>query len=319
MATLYCYVNKEVQLLSYCRVTTYISIISITIIGQTISKSLHFQVHTLIRATYRKTESAVVSRIRGESTYPRMSMGPNSERRITYSTGLHLSPSEESKDQYATIRPKLHVAEIISIQASERLAEILEPVYETIQNGVTNEGYDSLDRSDIDNDSGFIPNREFKVEDYYGFTNASSISIDCQDWIRCVSSPSSSVYNNSLNDYESKYLEKKFPNHSKLRDICEAQQFPHPDLSRSDKSGCGNCFAHINAQVANDTIKKDIDPEKEPVTVNPNDESEYDDCENMLDEIMQYIETTDNNKVILDPSCLTPNRREGEKIIFLDD
>ncbi|CAH0605831.1 unnamed protein product [Chrysodeixis includens] len=280
VATLYCYVNKEV--------------------------------HSLIKATYRKTESAVVSRIRRDSTYPRMSMGPNSERRITYSTGLHQSPSEESKDQYATIRPKLHVAEIISIQASERLAEILEPIYETIQNGVTNEGYDSLDRSDIDNDSGFIPNREFKVEDYYGFTNASSISIDCQDWIRCVSSPSSSVYNNSLNDYESKYLEKKFPNHSKLRDICEARE-------RSDKSASGNCFAHGNAQVASADIKKDIGPEKEPVTVNQTDESEYDDCEDMLDEIMHYIETTETNKVILDPSCLTPNRREGENIIFLDE
>lgn len=239
-------------------------------------------------------------------------MGPNSDRRITCSTGLPSNQSDDSKDQYATIRPKLHVAEIISIQASERLAEILEPVYETIQNGVTNEGYDSLDRSDFDNDSGFIPNREFKVEDYYGFTNASSVSIDCQDWIRCVSSPSSSVYNNSLNDYETKYLEKKFHNHPKLRDICEAREKIHDLITIN-----GNFLEDKSTQAPNEDIRKENDHETEPVTVKPIEDSEYDDCENMLNEIMQYIETTDNTT--LDPNALTPNRRDGDKIIFLNE
>ncbi|KAH9638452.1 hypothetical protein HF086_016777, partial [Spodoptera exigua] len=290
VAMLFCYINKEVR--------------------------------GLIKATYRKTESAVVSRIRRDSSLPRMSQ--NSDRRITCSTGLPSNTGEESKDQYASIRPKLHVAEIISIQASERLAEILEPVYETIQNGVTNEGYDSLDRSDLDNDSGFIANRDFKVEDYYGFTNASSVSIDCQDWIRCVSSPSSSVYNNSLNDYETKYLEKKFPNHSKLRGICEVRE------KNSDQIIANwNCMEYPAAQShsANEDVKKEIGREREPVAgagarlAKPVDDGEYDDCENMFEEIMQYIETTDNQNtpIPIDPNCLAPNRRDGDRIVFLNE
>ncbi|XP_075971696.1 uncharacterized protein LOC142973647 [Anticarsia gemmatalis] len=272
VALLYCYINKEV--------------------------------HLLIKATYKKTESAVVSRIRRDSTYPRVSTGPSTDRRMTYSTGLASNQGDDAKDQYATIRPKLHVAEIISIQASERLAEILEPVYETIQNGITNEAYDSLDRSDIDNDSAFIQNKNSKLEDYYGFTNASSISIDCQDWMRCVSSPSSSVYNNSLNDYESKYLEKKFPNHSKLpREIR-----PEPK--------CANCMEHQNTQAANEDIKKENGPENR--TAPTRDDLEYEDCENMLDEILQYIETTEN-KVALDPNALCPNRKDDDKIVFLNE
>ncbi|CAH1647194.1 unnamed protein product [Spodoptera littoralis] len=285
---------------------------------------INTEVRGLIKATYRKTESAVVSRIRRDSSFPRMSQ--SSDRRITCSTGLPSNAAEESKDQYATIRPKLHVAEIISIQASERLAEILEPVYETIQNGVTNEGYDSLDRSDLDNDSGFIANRDFKVEDYYGFTNASSVSIDCQDWIRCVSSPSSSVYNNSLNDYETKYLEKKFPNHSKLRGICEVRE------KNSDQIIANwNCmeYAAAQSQPSSEDVKKEIGREREPVAsagvAKPVDDGDYDDCENMFEEIMQYIETTDNHntntntKVTLDPNCLAPNRRDGDRIVFLDE
>lgn len=280
VALLFCYVNKEV--------------------------------HALIKATYRKTENAVVSRIRGDS-YPRMSMGPNSERRITCSTGLP-SPSDDAKDQYATIRPNLHVAEIISIQASERLAEILEPVYETIQNGIVNEGYDSLDRSDVDNDSGFIPNRDNKVDDYYGFTNASSISINCQDWIQCVSSPSSSVYNNSLNDYEAKYIDKKYPNQSKLRDISEVLE------KNSDQIVPKLNSSKYRKDAPNEGVANEVGPEEEPVTVKPNDEAEYDDCENMLEEIMQYIETTDTAaKATLDPSVLAPNRPDGDKIVFLNE
>ncbi|XP_063893171.1 uncharacterized protein LOC110373470 isoform X1 [Helicoverpa armigera] len=282
VALLYCYINREV--------------------------------HSLIKATYRKTETAVVSRIRSDSTYPRMSMGPNSDRRITCSTGLPSSQSDDAKDQYATIRPKLHVAEIISIQASERLAEILEPVYETIQNGVTNEGYDSLDRSDLDNDSGFIANRDFKVEDYYGFTNASSISIDCHDWIRCVSSPSSSVYNNSLTDYETKYLEKKFAIQSKLREITEVREKNSDEIIAN-----WDCLGYRSSQADSEEVKQEVGPEREPVTRKTTDEALYDDCENMLEEIMQYMETTDSAKVTLDPNSLAPNRRDGDRIIFLNN
>lgn len=233
-------------------------------------------------------------------------MGTNSERRITCSTGLP-SPSDDAKDQYATIRPKLHVAEIISIQASERLAEILEPVYDTIQNGVTNEGYDSLDRSELDNDSGFIANKDYKVDDYYGFTNASSVSINCQDWIQCISSPSSSVYNNSLNDYEPTYLEKKYPNHSKLCDISEVRE------KNSDR-----IIADCNCLEPN--VRNDNGPEKEPVTMDTKDEVEFDDCENMFEEIMQYIDTSDTaGKAALDPNVLAPNRPDGDRIVFLNN
>lgn len=221
---------------------------------------------------------------------------------MTYSTGLPANQVEDSKDQYATIRPKLHVAEIISIQASERLAEILEPVYETIQNGITNESYDSLDRSD--NDSGFIPNRDSKVEDYYGFTNASSISIDCQDWIRCVSSPSSSVYNNSLNDYETRYLEKKFPHHPRL----------HRDIKIDPK--CSKCIEYRNAQANVEDIKKDKGPESQAGASDVRDD-EYEDCENMLDEIMQCMETTES-RPSSEPKNVT-NRKEDDKIVFTKD
>lgn len=245
----------------------------------------------LVKATYKKTENAVVSRVRRDSTHPSFA---NSDRRMTYSTALP-PKSDDIKDQYATVRPKLHVAEIISIQASERLAEILDPVYETIENGVTNEGYDSLDRSDADNDSGFIPNRLNK-EEYYGFTNASSVSIDCQDWIRCISSPSSSVYDNSLNDYETKYLEHKFPNH------------PKPKARRRAEEGEMSDFSQDNIQEYRDGVQEEI--------------SEYEDSEDMLGEIMHYMENSDNlndNMVILDPRVLCPNRKDREKIVFVVD
>lgn len=253
------------------------------------------QVHMLIKATYKKTENAVMSRVR-DSSYPRMSLGPNSDRRMTYSTGLPSNDVDNIKDQYATIRPKLHVAEIISIQASERLAEILEPVYETIENGIANEGYDSLERSDIDNDSGFIPNRE-SGEDFYGFTNASSISIDCQDWIRCISSPSSSVYDNSLNEYEAKYLEKKFPN------------FPKPEHKETKDK-------HVIERPA---VNYKIFPEGNTEDVPNADNSKDDDSENMLDEIMQYMKNNDSTSIILDPNLLAPSRSDDDKIVFVDD
>lgn len=267
-----------------------------------------------------KTERAVVSRVRGDSGYPRLSIDPNNDRRMTFSTAIHPN-NDQSKDEYATVRPKLHVAEIISIQASEKLAEILEPVYETIDNGIVNEGYDSLERSDADNDSGFIPNREkggYRDEYYGGFTNASSISIDCQDWIRCISSPSSSVYDNSLNDYETRYLERKFPHHH------------HPQRSESQTQSGTKASVMMNPGVSGRSKALSVDKEpslskrdkKKTEQQNDSDHlSEYDeDFDNMLEEIMQYMEHNDGtpDAVVLDPNKLAPNRNEKEKIVFLE-
>lgn len=267
-----------------------------------------------------KTERAVVSRVRGESVYPRLSVDPTSDRRMTYSTAV--APShEEPKDQYATVRPKLHVAEIISIQASEKLAEILEPIYETIDNGVIHEGYDSLERSDVDNDSGFIPNREkgFRDEYYGGFTNASSISIDCQDWIRCISSPSSSVYDNSLNDYETRYLERKFPHHHNA----------HRSESQTTSGTKGSGVMPPGIIGRNNSLNIDKEPtlakrdQNRTEQQNESDhQSEYDeDFDNMLEEIMQYMEHNDSSPdtVVLDPGKLAPNRNDNDKIVFVEN
>ncbi|CAG9795266.1 unnamed protein product [Diatraea saccharalis] len=278
VAMLYCYVNKEVRM--------------------------------LLKTTYRKTESAVVSRVRGDSQYPRMSIDPKSDRRLTYSTAVPSHSVDDPKDHGRTITPKLHVAEIISIQASERLADILEPVYETIESGVINEGYDYLERSSVDNDSAYIVNRDPRGDNYYGFTNVSSVSIDCQDWIKCVSSPSSSIYNNSLNDYDNKYLDRKFPN-PKLKEfiedkkrlsaydnIIEAETSQEKCVSPDENAGCSN------------------EPKSDDEVI----DNEYVDCyDNMLNEIMQYMETTDSNSVQLNPNKLCPNRTDDEKIVFVDE
>ncbi|XP_072939674.1 uncharacterized protein [Epargyreus clarus] len=268
VAMLFCYVNKEV--------------------------------HSLVKATYKKTENAVVSRVRG-SNYPRMSVEPNSDRRLTYSTGIQSQNTEDGKHQYATMKPKLHVAEIISIQASERLADILDPVYETIEHGYCNEGYDCLERSDVDNDSGFIANRQSKVDDYYGFTNVSSVSIGCPDWI---SSPAGTIYNNSVEGYEI----RPFSNNETSIETKE------PDIDNNQ--------VPINPEHNNiEEVKKqtnDIDPEK-PKGNTTDVDSEYEDCENMFDEIMQYIETNDNKDVVLNPELLSPNRKEEDKIIFVEE
>lgn len=278
------------------------------------------QVHSLIKATYLKTERAVVSRVRGESGYPRLSVDRSSDRRMTYSTAV--APShDEPKAQYATIRPKLHVAEIISIQASEKLAEILEPIYETIDNGVLQEGYDSLERSDIDNDSGFIPNRDkgFRDEYYGGFTNASSISIDCQDWIRCISSPSSSVYDNSLNDYETRYLERKFPHHHNTH-RSDSQTTSGTKGSGMMPPGVSGQSKALNVGKEAPLAKSDQNRTEQ---LNDSDHlSEYDeDFDNMLEEIMQYMEHNESSPdtIVLDPAKLLPNRDENDKIVFVSN
>lgn len=253
VAILFCYVNKEV--------------------------------HVLIKQTYKKTENAVVSRIRGDSIAPHVSMGPSTDRRMTYSTELPSKHNDDPKEQYETITPKLQVAEIISMQAIEPLEEILEPVYETIQDDMTNDSYDYLARSDIDNDSGYIRNRDSKEDDYYTFTNTSNISMD-----DCVSSPSISVYNNSNND-ESKYPENKCPIHNRFSDI-----------SHNSVPQCVNCSKYKDMQPVNNDVE----------AYNPEDRRNGtggDDYEDMLDEIMEYIDTTEN-QVPLDSIYLSPNRSD---------
>ncbi|CAF4812434.1 unnamed protein product [Pieris macdunnoughi] len=228
VALLYCYVNKEV--------------------------------HGLIKATYKKTESAVVSRVRGSNYHT--SIDVNSERRFTYSTAL---PSNmEEKDPYTYMRQRLHVAEIISIQATERLAEILDPVYETIgDNGLVNGGYDYLDRPDLDND--------------YNFTNASSVSINCPDWLKCTS-PDSSIYNNSVIDLTK--AAKDMENDKKAKIEKEPKQSIYQNVGED-----------------NDNLK------------------EYENSD-MLDEIIQYMETNDN--LVLKSELLSPNRKENEKIVIVE-
>ncbi|KAM3967358.1 neuropeptide receptor B3 [Aphomia sociella] len=294
VAMLYCYVNKEV--------------------------------HMLIKATYRKTESAVVSRVRRDSTYPRMSTNQNSDRRLTYSTGLASQHMDDVKNDYATIKPKLHVAEIISIQASERLADILEPVYETIENCAINEGFTS-EKSDVENDSECIAGKESKVDDYYGFTNASSVSIDNPDWIRAVSSPCSSVYNNSQNDSDAKHLENKNRNYDKVQDNDSRKRKSLNDNSIKIMSDNSPSIKNDNKEEIN-SIENNIDNSgNNNKTVNnklqesavEDNASDYEDSESMLDEIMQYIESNDTNCSNLNPDLLSPNRKEDDKIIFVNE
>ncbi|CAK1598779.1 unnamed protein product [Parnassius mnemosyne] len=265
VALLYCYVNKEV--------------------------------HALVKATYKKTENAVSSRVRGSSN-PRMSFDPNSNRRITYSTNLQSQNIDDPKDQYTSMTPKLHVAEIISIQASERLAEILDPVYETIDNGLTNGGYDYLSRSDPDNDSGIIANRDSNANDDYRFPKGSNVSMGCPDWIK-LSSP---CIVNSLSKQDTEHLSKS--NNTK-DDITKNQNDETISVATSKNE---SNQIHIRAN-ENDFVKDG----------GSGIESEYEDCENMFSDIMHYIENIDKSDVVLDPEILSPNRNDENKIVFVDE
>lgn len=260
----------------------------------------------LVKATYKKTETAVVSRIRRDSSYPHNSTGAISDRRMTYSTDLPSNYVEQLKAQYDTVEPKLHVAEIISVQASELFPEVQDPVFETIQNGTVNKGCNLLENSNVNKDSSIIATRDSNIDDYYNLTNNSSVSIDSPDWIRCVSSPSSSVYENSLNDYETGYLERTFPDHSTLKGINEDTKQRYDINEAQDDSS-------QNTNHEDDTEQKDnkIDNEIQDIVVPGNNKE-------LIDEIMQYFETNDTN-VKLDPNLLCPNRKEDYKIIFVED
>lgn len=202
------------------------------------------------------------------------------------------------------MEPKLHVAEIISIQASERLAEILDPVYETIDNIPNAEGYDCLETCQ------FPANRNFK-EDYYGFTNASSISISCPEWLRrASSSSSSSIYNTSTV-------------------TCDAVQ---KDTNRLNTTSSNKNNEDVGAKEVNDKNTTSIENVSDNTSNNFSEERldtmqevpyadlklDCGNCENMLHEIMQCIEKNDNDHVKLNPDLLPPNRSEGDKIVFVD-
>ncbi|CAH2071311.1 unnamed protein product, partial [Iphiclides podalirius] len=262
VALLYCYINKEV--------------------------------HALVKATYRKTENAVSSRVRG-SSYPRVSFDPKSARRFTYSTNLPSHNVSDYKDHYTTMKPKLHVAEIISIQASERLAEILDPIYETVENGLTNEGYDFLSRASLDNDSGIIPNRDSNAGEEYEFPKASSMSMDYPEWL----TPEIYSITSSVND-EGK--DNSLRNSSKDR-----------DENQTDESALKST---LNKENGEDKTSDNNETSKDGGS---GIESEYEDCENMLDEIMHYIDANDKRDVVLNPDILCPNRNSEDKIVFVEE
>lgn len=220
VAMLYCYVNKEVRM--------------------------------LIKATYQKTENAVVSRVRGDS-YTRPSLNPNS-RRMTYSTNLP-SHFEDPKDD--VVLPKLHVAEIISINATEKLAEILDPVYETIDMGETNKGYDST--QDL--------NRDKKM--YNNYTNASSTSYENEDWIRSVTSHESDA---PTSHYE---LHEK-PEEIKLEEVNE----PKNNIKDTNNPKTDNNKYDDSEQLENHTFDDSLDGT---------------DHDSMFDEIFQYIDLSNDH------------------------
>lgn len=194
---------------------------------------------------------------------------------------------------------KLHVAEIVSIQASERLAEILDPVYETIDNAPNATGYDCMERCE------FPGNGNFK-DDYYGFTNASSISIGCPEWLRRDTSSSNSIYNTSTV-------------------ACDAVQ---KDTSSSNKNDGEVDGKEVNDKNTSEPIENVSDSTSNNFSEDRLDnmqEVPYTDlkldcgnCENMLDEIMQCIEKNDYDHVKLNPDILSPNRSEGDKIVSGD-
>ncbi|XP_041970728.1 calcitonin receptor-like protein 1 [Aricia agestis] len=254
VATLYCYVNKEV--------------------------------HSLIKATYKKTETAVVSRIRGSLSAAENNAGPD-DRRLTYSTNLPANQDDKKDD----IKPK-YVAEIISIQASERLAEILDPLYETIDPGLINDDYNTLERSDLDGDSGYIPNRNPKTDDYYGFTNASSVSIGCRDWLK------DSPYGGS--EFTPGYIPcTNTDNHKNdISNYGEDNEVEYVDMEIRKVKNDDQDATHLD-----NVEETDLCPPQS-------------DCDNMLDEIMQCIQTKED--VDLNPELLAPNRPDGDKIVFVD-
>lgn len=308
----------------------------------------------LVKATYKKTENAVVSRVRRDSNYRRTTLGFPSDRRITYSTALDPKQMDETdKDEYNDIRPKLHVAEIISIQHSEKLADILEPVYEVIESGADNQGF-KVSESD---------NHQLRARPVIDDYSKSSSVADARDWIRCISSPTSSVYENSLNDYEVHYLERKFPDHimgsdtklsypsrhsredmennylfmaAPLRNFAERTIIDNasdirsnnntPSLNNSSNSEDKN--THQNDGVADTENYDDItnnsnndnDPSfnkevtNETISLGDEDNIDREESNDMVQEIMEYF---DANEIFLDSRILSPNRNEEDQIIFI--
>lgn len=269
VAMLYCYFNKEVR--------------------------------ALVKITYKKTESAVKSRVRGDKNY-RRATGLGIDRRITLSTAVpNPEDLEESIDEYAKISHK-STAEIVPVQ-TELFAEILEPVY------------DIIETRNIDN----------KVIDrqYIDYSKSSSIA-DAKDWIRCISEPTSSVYNNSLNDYEINYLQRNFPNelpkHIDPNEITRLDDnkvtvnvINEKDLADVDNNLKIGENEYKSENYEDNSSKIDMFEENNKRASNIDSDRESDN--DMISEILQYFKPCD---VILDPSILSPNRNDGDDIVFID-
>ncbi|XP_052740503.1 uncharacterized protein LOC112055202 [Bicyclus anynana] len=279
VALLYCYVNKEV--------------------------------HALMKATYKKAENTITTRFKGSKYYPRISVDPKTDRRFTYTSALTTTKTDDTKNHYTTMEPKLHVAEIISIQDTERLAEFLDPVYETINNCVNTEGYDWLKRSNADKDLEVLPSR-FNIDDYYGFTNASSISITCPEWLRRVSSSSSSSIYNST-PVSCNVIQEEVSRDT--NNIEETPSCENIEDNKEDNRPKSNEYEIVANTKSNniDNVIESVNCHHQCVTDLELDCGHYD---NMLDEIIQCMKTDD---VKLDPDVLTPNRSEDDKIVFMDD
>lgn len=272
----------------------------------------------LIKSTYKKTET-FVSKVRHDSNYRRSTMGHSNGRRFTFSTNLDNNPiDEDDEEKCVQALPKLHVAEIKSLRTPEQLADVLDPVYETV---ATVTGGDGSDETEGDADSGFIHLPDSKGEDYYAFPNASTASVDCQDWIRCISSADSSVYNNSLNEDELRYLERKFVNKRKPENSsCKTSdenvklhiRDEYDNVEKSDKPA--QCLGNKQLQKVYYDNKLAEDETDLPRVLGAIDE----DPEVMINEIMQIIEKKDNREIVLDPNFLSPNRRDGDNITFVE-
>lgn len=260
--------------------------------------------------------------MRRDSNYRRTTLGHLNDRRITYSTNLDNQPiSEEDEEKETKTLPKIHVAEIKSLRTSVQLAEVLDPVYETV---ATVTGDDTLNRTEGDGDSGFIPQLESKDEDYYGFTNASSVSVDCEDWIRCVSSADSSVYNNSLNEDEVQYLENK-GNKRKASDILKEHldrdaEANYEDMdSNSETLPVEDKEIYLRHNAVNDPTYINLSPPENETYLPSGIEAMEENTEELINEIIQIIKKKDNQEIVLNPSLLSPNRKDNDGIIFIDE
>lgn len=266
----------------------------------------------MIKNTYKKTEGAVKLKFQTNKKHRRatgFNLGRHSDRRFTVSTAVsNLKENKElQKDEYMNKIPKIHMAEILSIQASERLSEVLDPIYETIDRGEVVETCNSIGKA------------HFKSDEY---SKTSSIA-DARDWIKCISEPTSSVYENSLNDYEVNYLERKFSNSAEKDDslkIDERKYYAQQNKIQSTKDVVDHPDKNIEISEENvtdtvDDIYASVDKKKQTNSTKLPESLDSDSENELINEILQYF---DSQNVILDANILTPNRNDSEKNIFIE-